>query len=249
MKKIILSLSCMLLLMASASAQFGKKKTYDAEGMDDEYRDLPHFDAVKVTKGVDLYIHQAEEQQVRVQSGKTPMSRIKTEVKDGELLVTYRTTFWSNFKMGKAPRVDIWIDDLESITAWGGSDIYTEGRFETNSLRVRSGGGSDVSLDIKAQSLTGKSSGGSDLHLSGEVKEVSLRASGGSDIKAYKLQTEKCTVHSSGGSDAFVNVSGEVSASASGGSDVHIRGTANVISQKASGGSDINFSRGKKKVL
>jgi hypothetical protein len=91
--------------------------------------------------------------------------------------------------------------------------------------------------------LNGRSSGGSDLHLSGNVEQVTLKASGGSDIKAYELYTKRCSVHSSGGSDAFVNVSEEISATASGGSDVHVKGNPKVLYQKSSGGGDINFKR------
>jgi len=244
MKRTVLTLSCLFFIAAIASAQFGKKKNYDAGSMSGEVREVPDFEGISVRSGVDVYIHQANERSVEVKSEDIALEKIITEVRGDVLYVEIKKNkSWGwNWGNNKAPRIDVWIDDLESIHASGGSDVYSDGTFRTDEISLKSSGGSDLYLDLDAGKLTATSSGGSDLHLSGQVHEMDLHSSGGSDIKAYKLTAKRCEVSSSGGSDAYVNVSEEISIQASGASDIHVKGSAKVLSKSSTGSSDIHMN-------
>ena len=243
MKRFILSFVVLFAFVSLASAQSNKKKRYDGEGVGDvEVRDVPDFDDISVGGGIDLYIHQANDRKVQVESDNIDLDNIKTEVKDGTLHIGMKSNGWSWGRNTKVLRVDVWIDDLDGIRAGGGSDVYTEGTFKSDELWVKSGGGSDMRLNLSVGKLDGHSSGGSDLWLSGDVDELVLHSSGGSDVNAYKLNAKRVTVSSSGGSDAYVNATDEISITASGASDVHVKGNAKILKKKSSGSSDIHIN-------
>jgi len=247
MKKLLVLCSLLTLLSTMALAQLGGKKTYDAEGMDGEIRDLPDFDAVVVSMGTELYIHQADEQRVEVKSSSTPLSQIKTEVKKGVLYVKTKSQIITTSSR-RSPRVDIWIDDLNSIKAKMGSDVHTDGQFQTDELIVEGRMGSDLNLNLDVKKLSGRSGGGSEMHLNGEVDEIELESRSGSDIDASKCFAKRGTIKSRGGSGIKVNVSEEVSVSASMGSDIYLKGDAKVIREKSSMGSDIHHSKKKETI-
>ncbi|MEL6923720.1 MAG: head GIN domain-containing protein [Bacteroidota bacterium] len=241
MKRSTLSLVLLLCFAVMANAQFGKKKNYDAGGMDADIRDLPPFQSISVSSGVDVYITQADEQLVQVVSPDLDPARVITEVKNGVLHIRTKKKGYFNFNF-ETPKVNIEVADLEAIRASSGSDIYTTATFRTDALRIDGSGGSDLRLELEVDELVAHTSGGSDLYLSGTTKLLEIYCSGGSDIQAYKLKATNCRVDSSGGSDAYVHVDGELRISASGASDVHVRGKAKVISKEASGSSDIFFN-------
>jgi len=82
-------------------------------------------------------------------------------------------------------------------------------------------------------------SGGSDIAGSGSLDELELAASGGSDVDLSDLSVASMTIDISGGSDARVNVTGEISGGASGGSDIRIIGDPSQ-NLDVSGGSDVS---------
>ena len=75
--------------------------------------------------------------------------------------------------------------------------------------------------------------------MKGVAETLNVSSSGGSDLIAKQLVVENCTVHASGGSDAWVNVQGELTIFASGASDVYYTGPAKIVTMKSSGGADV----------
>ena len=63
--------------------------------------------------------------------------------------------------------------------------------------------------------------------------------SGGSDLNAKDLIAESCEISTSGGADANIHVTKELSMRASGASDINYRGKPQVLVSKSSGAADI----------
>lgn len=83
-------------------------------------------------------------------------------------------------------------------------------------------------------------SGGSDVDGSGALESLSLDASGGSDIDLSDLVVGSMVISASGGSEARVSVTDEISGEASGGSDVTILGDPANQRLDVSGGADVS---------
>ena len=213
--------------------------------MKEEIRSISNFKGIRISSGIDLYVKQGSTESVRVVSNEDKISKIITE-KEGDILKIYAGTDkgWFNFEWSwnnkKNTKVYVTVKNLTSISATGGSDVFSEGKLDLIKLDLRATGGSDIKLELDTDELICESTGGSDVTLSGTATVFKASATGGSDLKAKNLRTNFCSVSSTGGSDAHVWAEKEISISATGGSDVYHKGGARVVKSSASGGSDVH---------
>jgi hypothetical protein len=213
--------------------------------MKEEIRNVSNFKGIRISSGIDLYVKQGSTESVRVVADEERMSKIKTE-KEGDVLKIYAGTEkgWFNFEWGwnnkKSAKVYVTVKDLNSISATGGSDVFSEGKLDLIKLDLKATGGSDIKLELDTDELICATTGGSDVTLSGTATVFKASATGGSDLKAKNLRTNYCSVSSTGGSDAHVWAEKEISISATGGSDVYHKGGARVVKSSATGGSDVH---------
>lgn len=202
----------------------------------EEKREVKSFDIIKVQKGLNLYITQGSPAALLVKADENLMENIITRVDGNTLYLDV------NGSIRKANAMDIYLtlEDLSELHASGGSDVFAEGGLKLDELKLFFSGGSDTKMNLEVGTLYCETSGGSDAVLSGKANKMSVKSSGGSDFNAKKLEVSSCKIQTSGASDAWVFVTGEIEIEASGASDVHHKGGAKVISSKASGGADIH---------
>ena len=211
----------------------------------EEIRNISNFKGIHISSGIDLYIKQGNVESVRIVADKDKMDKIKTE-KEGDILKIFAGSSkgWFNFEFDwsnkKTIKVYVTVKNLNSISATGGSDVFSEGKLDLIKLDVKATGGSDIKLEVDTDELTCETTGGSDVILSGTATVFKASSTGGSDLKASKLRSNFCSVSSTGGSDAYVWAEKEISISATGGSDVYHKGGARVVKSSSTGGSDIH---------
>ncbi|MCW3806485.1 head GIN domain-containing protein [Plebeiibacterium marinum] len=222
------SLVTLLMVAITATSIFAQEK---------EVRETQSFNSLSASSGIDVYITQGNEFNVIVESQKSSIHRIITEVKDETLHIYVKGRFkWSSRDVKK---VHVTAPEFKRISASGGADIRGVGGMEENNLTLISSGGADIYLTTKTHDIKLVCSGGSDISVKGESVNIDATCSGGSDIDAGKLVAKNVNVSCSGGSDAYVNATEELKATASGGSDVHYRGTPPNIKINKSGGGDV----------
>ncbi|TRX61580.1 head GIN domain-containing protein [Carboxylicivirga sp. M1479] len=227
MKRITLVALAVLLTLSS----FSQEK---------EKRNVDDFDKISVSSGIDLYLTQSDGIEVDVTCGKSDIHRLKTEVVGSTLKIYMKGNGVWNWNSKTVPKVYVVFDQLEKLSASGGSDVHGQNEIQQNNLMILSSGGSDVYLELKTDELTLETSGGSDLKLSGTTQLLVASSSGGSDINARNLKAQKVKVSTSGGSDAIVWAEKEIVANASGGSDVTYYGNPQVKQLNESGAGDIS---------
>jgi hypothetical protein len=190
-----------------------------------EERAVGAFSRLAVQDGIDVRLTQAAETRLRIEVEGYELDDIVAEVVADELrLSNSARRGFSFFNAGGDVTVYLDVAELTAIRASAGSDISGANEFQVDALSVQASGGSDIDLDVQAQSLEFKLSGGSDLRVRGAARSVTIAASGGSDVSAGSLEAEEVTVRASGGSDASVRASAAVVIEASGGSDVAVQG-------------------------
>ena len=202
-----------------------------------DQRDVPHFDAIIVTSGIDLILNQGATQKVIVKADQDLQNDVKTEVEDGELKISCARTFFhvSNIT------VEVTITDLKHLKGSAGSDIKSTGILNLGDLTVEISSGSDLTLEIEAKFLDMSASSGSEARLKGKADDFSIKASSGSDVYSNDFEAENVTVTTSSGSDVRVNAHESIKVNASGGSDVYITGNPEKRNVSTSGGSDVYF--------
>jgi hypothetical protein len=201
---------------------------------------LANFQNVTVASGIDLYLTQGSTEGVKLVAHEDLINDVVIQKEGNSLTVKYKNNIsWGRMMKGQSIKVYVTCKNISAITASGGSDVYGQNTLKTNTLNITASGGSDVKLSIATQNLELRTSGGSDVELKGTATNMSATASGGSDIDALELIVDYAKVTASGGSDANVNVSKGLEASASGGSDVSYKGNASVNKTSSSKSGDV----------
>lgn len=230
--KHILATLTIVLLTTSLQAQKWDK---DSKALKED-RTIKSFTKVSLSGGIDLTISQGNSKTISVEASENAIDYLVTEVKNGELKIY----FDKNVRRVKKANVFITVNNLEKISASGGSDIESKGKLKFDRLAIHSSGGSDIELELEVEHLDCHTSGGSDVDLDGFAETLELHASGGSDFNGFNFKTRDAKVSASGGSDSNVYASESIEVSASGSSDVNFKGDPKKTKLKSSGSSDIH---------
>jgi hypothetical protein len=201
-----------------------------------ETRKIGAFNEIEVSHGINLYLTTGKSNHLEVETAKSILSRLITEVK-GDKLKIY---FSGSFIMPTTANVYLEATSVSNITTSGGSDVIGENTLHTEDLKLTASGGSDIRLEVDTQYLEVNVSGGADIVLSGRAKYMEVKTSGGSDFKGFELIVQKAKLHASGGSDIRVYVEDDLEARASGGADIRYKGNPRTIDTKNSAGGDIS---------
>ncbi|HWB91452.1 MAG TPA: head GIN domain-containing protein [Puia sp.] len=241
MKNTLLFASLTLVCLAS-QAQSEDRITKAINDPHAQKRSAQGYHGIHISSGIDLYLSQGDEEAVAV-SAEDPevRDRIRTEVRDGVLNIYMedRGLHWGNWHNHHA-KAYVSCKLIDQLHASGGSDVYVQDLLHSGRLRMDMSGGSDFHGKVNVGELAIQQSGGSDAYFSGSATTLSVHTSGGSDFHGYDLAADECHVDASGGSDAYITVNKELTASASGGSDIHYKGNGVVRSSHASGAGSVS---------
>lgn len=230
------SLVCLLFVSFSLQAQWSNG-IKGSGNVIEQNRNLAGFTEIKVSNGVDVIISQGNQDQVIVKADDNLAEKITSKIEGDALVIGVVSN--TSIRNAKAFKVLVTVKDLKNLMASGGSDVFSEGTLSFDALNIKANGGSDVKMDLNVKDLNCEIHGGSDAKLEGNTKYLIVEASGGSDFTGKGLKTENCKLRVSGGSDASIHVTGELSMEARGASDIHYTGNPKITYQKSSGGSDI----------
>ena len=231
MKQILFSLIALTLLTISTSAFAEKTETRNVGGS---------FNGIDVSSGIDLYIRMGETEEVKIVANNDIIDKIITKVEGGVLKIYVKQNNWFNWSGNEKRKAYVTVKELKSIDASAGSDVKSENTLKGDDLKVSASSGSDLTLDLFCKNLKVDTSSGSDAKLSGKVKYLTASSSSGSDLDARNLESVICKVSVSSGSDATVNVSEELEASASSGGDIDYYGNPSVKNIDESSGGDVS---------
>jgi hypothetical protein len=215
MKRTILFLSLMLLALGGCKFD-SLSKTSGSGTMKMEKRELPAFAAVDVSGAFEVEIVVQPQQSVEIEGDDNLLPLIKTEVKNGVLVINHEQSFSTRHKL----RVRISAPDLDAISTSGASDI--------------------VATRVKSEDFKIDASGAGNLHISGETKTLKIDISGAGQVDAKDLRAGKVSVHSSGAAQADVYASEELSADVSGAGNVNYYGNPKAINEDVSGAGSIS---------
>ncbi len=206
-------------------------------------RSVKGFHAIAVSNAIDLYLSQSGTEAVAVSAQDTAYrDRIRTEVIDGVLRISFDNEGWKSWNSGnKKLRAYVSFTALDRLSASGASDVFVEGVLSGSKFDLNLSGASDFKGAVRLNDLQISQSGASDIVITGSVANLTtIRASGASDVKGYDLATESCSVNVSGASDVRITVNKELNAHASGASSVSYKGDGVIRDSHISGASSVS---------
>lgn len=228
-----------LLFIASSSLVFSQETVIN--DVNAVVRDVTSFSGIKASGGIDVYLSQSDNYSLAVSASENKYrDNIKTEVKNGVLVISYDNDHFGRNYGDKKLRAYVSFKTLESIEGSGSSDITINGALNLNSLLLKLSGASDMKGAVKISNFSMELSGASTVKIDGTAQNLKLVASGASDIKNYDLKVENCIAKLSGASDVRLTISNSISANASGASTLFYQGNPDKRDVATSGASSIN---------
>lgn len=209
----IMMLSCVNINMGPGVDGNGNVVSTDRSISDD-------FDTIEVSRGIDLYLTQSDDVSVTVESDENLQDIIMTEVEDNVL----RVYADNNIRRSTKQAVYLNFNNIKSIKATSGSDVYGQNDIKAETLNLKTTSGADMSLTVDTNKLYCKATSGSDLQISGTTDYLSAEATSGSDIKANNLISKRCEARATSGADVAVNPADELIANATSGGDIRYYG-------------------------
>ncbi len=204
-------------------------------------RKVGSFHAIRVSNAFDVIIKQGNEEAVVVSASEEKyLSRIKTEVINGVLRISYdNESVWKWTTGDRKLRAYISVKNLDMIDVSGASDIKIDAVLKSSKLKVELSGASSLKGEVEAAEMIVEQSGASSANIKGKVTTLEIEVSGASDFKGFDLITENCRAEASGASDIRITVNKDLKVKASGASDVEYKGSAMVSDFSTSGASSL----------
>ena len=239
MKK-LLSLSLVLLLTASCSAQWGKKVKGNGNITTID-RSVGNYDAVALAGWFDVDLVTGKEGEITLKGESNLLEHIKTEVKNGKLTIKVEKGY--NLKPSSwddGIKITVPVENINSVALSGSGVIVGKTTIKTNDFNVAMSGSGDITLAIESNSVDASMSGSGDINLSGSTRTFDATISGSGDIKAYDLSADNVNATVSGSADIKVTANKMLKARVSGSGDISYRGNPEKVDTKSSGSGDIS---------
>lgn len=238
MKK-ALTITLALCTMALTNAQWkrvkGNGNTVTIE------RSVGEYDRVALAGWFDVELVDGNEGDLTLTGESNLLEYIKTEVKDGKLVIKQRKGVNlkpSNWKDGIL--IVVPIENIDGVSLSGSGDIVGKTVLKSDNFKTSISGSGDITLEIEAKSIDASMSGSGDINLSGKATDLEVSVSGSGDIKAYDLEADFVDAQVSGSADIKVTANEMLKARVSGSGDISFKGNPKKIDTKSSGSGNIS---------
>lgn len=191
---------------------------------------------------IPIHIFKSDTLKVKVTSGKQGMKSITITPGTDGLTIDAKYAEPSNENIGKV--IEIFTNNLENISITGNSSVFIEDELNGRQMNISVHDNSIVSGKITCDHLNITASGSSGVILMGGAGSMNAVASGSSDLKLFEFPVKKLIVTVSGASDAYIDVTDELTAVASGASDIYYKNDPLKINANTSGASEIKKYNG-----
>lgn len=183
-------------------------------------RTIGDFTGIKAGDSFIINITQSDASSVKVTAPESVQSQIKTEVKEGILMITSE----GNIKTNDDIVISVGIKSLNSLDISGAAELKSENQLICEKLDVTSNGAGDIHIDVKAAEIKAAISGAGDVTIKGTAQSLNATVSGAGNLKAAGLETAKVNAKVSGAGDAKVYASQSLDADVSGAGSIIYKG-------------------------
>ncbi len=204
--------------------------------VEEETRDISGFTGVLVSSGIDVFLSEGDQFEVRVVADENLMDVIETSL-NGRMLEV--GTERVNIRNAKSKKVYVTLPELTSLKISSAGDCKGQTLFHCDDLELGVSSAGDLTLDVEANRIDLGISSSGDAKLAGKADVFNASLSSAGDLHAFDLEAGKVKVDVSSAGDARVYATDEISMSASSAGNIHYRGDAQVIRSSKSSAGDI----------
>lgn len=235
MKQFTVLLSAIILSLFTSSCLL--QSTVKGNGnVTTEERDLEDFNALNVSRGMNVYVTMGNDYKVVVEADENLHNSIVTELHGDELQIKAIDII----RNASSLKVFVTLPQLEAAKSSSGSNVYSENVLKVNDIDLAVSSGANLTFSLQAGAVEAKASSGSNIFLEGNAISINAKASSGSNIKAGDLKAKSARANVSSGANIWLSTENELQATASSGGNVFYNGNPSGIEiSKSSGGNVI----------
>ncbi len=193
----LLKLFVLTAFMVSGINGYSGNKRKNLNNKSTQEREVSHFNAIKSSSSVDVFISQGSSESIKVVADDNVINKIITKVEGSTLLIYTKDIKLSTGKMA----VYVTLKELKSLKNTGSGDVSTENMINTENLSIRGTGSGDLKLDLNASNVELEMTGSGDVSLSGIKGILEIQLTGSGDLGADNLNLDQCNVRLSGSGD------------------------------------------------
>jgi hypothetical protein len=197
----------------------------------DETRDVTGFKGVHVSSGIDVYLSEGDQFEVRVEADENLMEVIKTELR-GDILVV--GTERVNIRNAKSKRVYVTLPKLAELKISSAGDCEGQTLFHCEDLRLSISSAGDMTLETEADRIFLDISSSGDARVAGSANLLEASLSSAGDLDAWDLEAKVVDVNVSSAGDARIFATEEITMDASSAGNIYYRGDARVVHSHSS---------------
>jgi len=202
----------------------------------EETRNVSGFTGVHASTGIDVYLYEGDDFEVKVEADENLMEIILTEV-EGKVLVI--KTDRVNIRNAKSKKVFVTLPELEELKISSAGDCEGMTPFSCEDLRISISSAGDLTLEVEADRIDLDISSSGDARISGRTQQLDASLSSAGDLHAFDLIAEVVDVRVSSAGDARVHANEEISMDASSAGNIYYKGDADVVHSRSSSAGDI----------
>lgn len=194
-------------------------------------REASGFDSLEIDYPAQVFISQGEKESVTVEAEDNILPGLKTEVRNGQLRIYYKTTDGKHVNPTKPVKITIVAKDLKDIEFNSAGELTIDG-LKTEGLDISLSGAGNLKLnDIAVTDLSVSLSGAGSMTASGTADNLDLHISGFGSFDGGKLHDKTANVDMSGAGSATVWADTKLKAEVSGAGSVNYYGSPSVTKQ------------------
>lgn len=228
MRQFIFSTIAIILFSFSANSQMLK-----------ENRELPQFEKIKATKGINITLIEGESQNVEVNIQNASLEDVITTVENKTLLLKMKTKIYKNM----AVQVYVTYVNLRELDAGMGASIDAENTIEADNLKISAGADTNIELDVEVKNALEVSLSAAKATITGSAKYQDITANTGSKYYGFDVECEEAFVKANTGGLIQVSPAKKLQASAGTGATVEYKGDPDKIDYKESLGGKVVQAR------
>lgn len=202
-----------------------------------ETKQVENFNSITLRGQGDLFLTQADEFSVRIETDDNIAKQLEIEVKGNVLEIGPKSGVPC---LDPTESINVWVTmkEVKAISINGSGSIIGSSKIASDSLSFNISGSGNVNAEVNASNISTTISGSGTVQLSGTAHSQNFVASGSGKLQSFDLDTRLSTITISGSGKAEVKVQDSLNATISGSGTIFYKGDAHV-NQKVSGSGTI----------
>ncbi|WP_420316595.1 head GIN domain-containing protein [Ekhidna sp.] len=220
------TLATLLLSITIFLPSFGQKRNVD----------VGNFSELSLGISATVYVKQGSTTSVEIECDNDIFDEIEFDLKGDRLVIKREGNWgWGNGWRRSEVTVFVTMNEIEALSVSGSGTIESDGRLNTDNVRISVSGSGDLDLDLDAEEIDLRISGSGSIKLNGSADEAEAKISGSGRVKAEDMTVKFFQARISGSGSCYITASEEIDASISGSGSVYYSGEPKRINSNSSG--------------